>query len=343
MNDLFIQSLRFRDLNQLLYKVFNAKKVHTYVTMPDEPVGSTNSPYSPLGSVKTVQTSVGSEMEDLDSEDNLQSFGTLPATSNTLVPMFERFMKDHMPNLSMQGSSWADSSQNLISRSGSSMDYGSLPTTYSYRSQLTMQTSISNWSLMTMPSIYCIEGYQITLNKDRPLGEGNFGIVYKGVWTRSNDDWDEVAVKMLKDLNDPASESELERELSMMSRLEHENIVKIRGTMRVPESGNLAFVMEYVREGSLDNYLRTNQCPIKQLFIFADNICDGMVYLSSEGIIHRDLAARNVLVANEEQVKISDFGLARQSREKDYYQMTSNTNIPVKWMAIGQASHQRTF
>ena len=145
---------------------------------------------------------------------------------------------------------------------------------------------------------------------------------------------------MLKDLNDPASESELERELSMMSRLEHENIVKIRGTMRVPESGNLAFVMEYVREGSLDNYLRSNQCPIKQLFIFADNICDGMVYLSSEGIIHRDLAARNVLVANEEQVKISDFGLARQSQEKDYYQMTSNTNIPVKWMAIGQASHQ---
>ena len=152
----------FRDLNQLLYKVFNAKKVHTYVTMPDEPVGS-NSPYSPLGSVKTVQTSAGSEMDDLD-EDSLQSFGALPATSNTLVPMFERFMKDRMPNFS-QGSSWADSSQNLISRSGSSMDYGSLPTTYSYRSQLTMQTSLSNWSLMTMPSIYCIEGKSLILKE----------------------------------------------------------------------------------------------------------------------------------------------------------------------------------
>ena len=355
-----------RDLNQLLYKVFNAKRVHTYVTM-DDPVASSSSSsaYSPLGSVKTIVTNVDSEgggtyytesnrsnragskhldLVSIDSEEdeNLQSFGKFDnLTSNALVPMFTDWMddlKDRFPHLSTsQGlaMSWADSRQNLISsRSGSSMD-GSLPTTYSsYRSQFTMQTTLSNMSLYSMPSIYSIHDDQIELNKDRPLGEGNFGIVFKGIWTRSNDEWQEVAVKMLKDFNDRDSENELERELEMMSGLEHENIVKILAYMRVPESGNLAFVMEYVREGSLDNYLRTNRCPIKQMFIFADNICDGMIYLSNEGIIHRDLAARNVLVANEEQVKISDFGLARQSREKDYYQMTSNTNIPVKWMAI---------
>ena len=52
------------------------------------------------------------------------------------------------------------------------------------------------------------------------------------------------------------------------------------------------------------------------------------------GIIHRDLAARNILVASEDCVKISDFGLARQPQGKDYYTMTSHTNIPVKWMAV---------
>ena len=93
--------------------------------------------------------------------------------------------------------------------------------------------------------------------------------------------------------------------------------------------------MEFVREGSLDNYLRTHKNHIKPpLFIFADNICEGMIYLSREGIIHRDLAARNILVASEDCVKISDFGLARQPQGKDYYTMTSHTNIPVKWMAL---------
>ena len=47
------------------------------------------------------------------------------------------------------------------------------------------------------------------------------------------------------------------------------------------------------------------------MFIFAQNIVDGMSYLGQKNIIHRDLAARNILVANEELVKISDFGLAR--------------------------------
>jgi len=71
------------------------------------------------------------------------------------------------------------------------------------------------------------------------------------------------------------------------------------------------------------------------LFLFAQNIVDGMSYLCSKGIIHRDLAARNILIANEETAKISDFGLARRvaSDEGDYV-MTSNTNVPVKWLAI---------
>ena len=58
-----------------------------------------------------------------------------------------------------------------------------------------------------------------------------------------------------------------------------------------------------------------------------------MEYLGSKKIIHRDLAARNILVASEELVKISDFGLAR-SVEQGPYVMSTNTNIPVKWLAL---------
>ena len=58
-----------------------------------------------------------------------------------------------------------------------------------------MHTSISSsFSTLTSYSVYQIDEDQISLNKDRPLGEGNFGIVFKGVWTKSNGDWEGTRV-----------------------------------------------------------------------------------------------------------------------------------------------------
>ena len=49
-------------------------------------------------------------------------------------------------------------------------------------------------------------------------------------------------------------------------------------------------------------------------------------------VVHRDLATRNVLVVNERQVKISDFGLARLRFEnKDYYQGKDKKDLPIYW------------
>ena len=54
----------------------------------------------------------------------------------------------------------------------------------------------------------------------------------------------------------------------------------------------------------------------------------------------RDLAARNILVASDELVKISDFGLARSmADDKDVYVMSTQTNIPVKWLALECLKH----
>merc|ERR1719384_2624619 len=100
--------------------------------------------------------------------------------------------------------------------------------------------------------------------------------------------------------------------------------------------GTTIIVMEFIQEGSLDRYLHVNQATIdypKQLFGYAQNIADGMEYLGQNNIIHRDLAARNILVADQETVKISDFGLARVATN-DFYQMHSNSNIPVRWEAV---------
>merc|ERR1711952_295015 len=68
---------------------------------------------------------------------------------------------------------------------------------------------------------------------------------------------------------------------------------------------------------------------------------DGMEYLTQHKIIHRDLAARNILVADQENVKISDFGLARVATN-DCYVMHSSSNIPVRWEALECLTH-RTY
>ena len=201
-------------------------------------------------------------------------------------------------------------------------------------------TSVGGPGNYSMASIYQLDDSHVEYNKEFPLGEGNFGVVYKGVRTKSDGDWEEVAIKEIKEDDDKAHD-DMEREVRLMKKLSHDNIVKIRGVMA--DRANTIIVMEFIREGSLNRYLVVNRHTIeypKQLFGYAQNIVDGMDYLGQHKIIHRDLAARNILVADQETVKISDFGLARVATN-DFYQMHSNSNIPVRWEAIECLTHRK--
>lgn len=372
-----------RDINQLLYRVFNSRKVHTYLSIDEDNLKRTDS----VGTLQTDVTDNNSgsttseatvlhneppklpeknkvQLVDDEEDDDLQEFGTMPTTCNTLVPTFNDMMarfrqQAHIDESvaflsSMTGGlvngnngTYGGSQQALLSsdsRSGSSMD-GSLM--HSYLSQMTMQTSLSSFGgLYSMSSIYQLSHKeQLELKKDFPLGEGHFGVVYSGVLSRSNGDWDQVAVKMLKDrrnaLTYQSSEAAhaMQQELEIMRGLCHENVVRIRAI--IGDEGII--IMEFVKGGALDRYLHVNRDTIRfpeQLFTYAHNIVDGMDYLARRGIIHRDLAARNILVASEELVKISDFGLARLIQpDQDYYVMSTKTNIPVKWLAIECLEH----
>ena len=85
--------------------------------------------------------------------------------------------------------------------------------------------------------------------------------------------------------------------------------------------------------------------------MYGCDVATGMAFLARNKVVHRDLAARNVLVAatnNKGRVaaehvnllpvdctcKIADFGLSRQTEEKDYYRMgESSSPIPIRWMS----------
>ena len=312
-----------RDMNQLLMKSLNTriKTGPIYVPMDGEDVVSTHGLSTPINS--------GNSFSNGTSNFDTRETG--------LVPMFEEPSRKLLEAFDGAGRDPFGSTSPLLpepfSRSGSSIGTGVSGTTY--QTFVDWGSYTSGGGLYSISSIYQLDQSQIEYHKEQTLGEGNFGVVYKGVRIKSDGEWEEVAIKKMKDaeMNGSAVE-DMQREVELMKSLSHDNIVKIKGVL--DDGQSVVIVMEYVRFGSLDRYLQVNvhNVELKQLFGYSQNIVDGMEYLTHNKIIHRDLAARNILVADQETVKISDFGLAREAKENDFYVMSSATRIPIKWEAI---------
>ncbi|XP_023017664.1 tyrosine-protein kinase Btk isoform X1 [Leptinotarsa decemlineata] len=159
------------------------------------------------------------------------------------------------------------------------------------------------------------------------LGSGQFGVVRKGKWRGSID----VAVKMMKEGS--MSEEDFIDEAKVMTKLQHTNLVQLYGICSM-KNRPIYIVTEYMRHGSLLNYLRRHEqsLSINQglLLDMCIQVCKGMAYLERHNYIHRDLAARNCLVGSENLVKVADFGLARYVLD-DQYTSSGGTKFPIKW------------
>ncbi|XP_055912782.1 tyrosine-protein kinase hopscotch [Eupeodes corollae] len=163
------------------------------------------------------------------------------------------------------------------------------------------------------------------------IGEGHYGVVYRGEIEYHNETRREVAIKVLKNSDGGCIGEDFNREIDIMQGLNHPNIVRIIMFTEQP----MSIVMEYLMGGSFEVYLLSRK-PIltnEKLLNFSLQIAEGMAYLSEKGIIHRDLAARNILVDGE-IVKISDFGLAQHVNTNGYYITQKNRKIPYKWYAV---------
>uniref|UniRef100_F6GWY8 Protein kinase domain-containing protein n=1 Tax=Vitis vinifera TaxID=29760 RepID=F6GWY8_VITVI len=143
-----------------------------------------------------------------------------------------------------------------------------------------------------------------------------------------------VAIKMIQPNKtsavSPDRKEKFQREVTILSRVKHENIVKFIGASIEP---TMMIITELMKGGTLQQYLwsiRPNSPDLKLSLSFALDISRVMEYLHANGIIHRDLKPSNLLLTEDKkQIKVCDFGLAREETAGD---MTTEAGT-YRWMA----------
>eukprot|EP00055_Hartaetosiga_balthica_P014521 m.80030 g.80030 ORF g.80030 m.80030 type:complete len:999 (-) comp8616_c10_seq6:2862-5858(-) len=164
------------------------------------------------------------------------------------------------------------------------------------------------------------------------IGEGHYGIVYKGTFSDGKAEKRDVAIKTLFDDYTAADVWTFKQEAVIMTQFtKHPNVIKLFGVVSVGRP--LFLVMELCSNGSLDKYLarcfqRIQVSVLGKLKMGLD-VIEGMCHIVSKGAIHRDLACRNILVAEDFTCKVADFGLSRN----DTYYNSKAKNFPIKWTA----------
>ncbi|PRQ41959.1 putative protein kinase TKL-CTR1-DRK-2 family [Rosa chinensis] len=161
------------------------------------------------------------------------------------------------------------------------------------------------------------------------IGLGSYGEVYHADWNGT-----EVAVKKFLDQDfSGAALAEFKREVRIMRRLRHPNVVLFMGAITRPP--NLSIITEFLPRGSLYRIIHRPHCQIEERrrLKMALDVARGMncLHSSNPTIVHRDLKSPNLLVDKNWNVKVGDFGLSRL-KHNTFLSSKSTAGTP-EWMA----------
>ncbi|KAK6133320.1 hypothetical protein DH2020_032983 [Rehmannia glutinosa] len=179
-------------------------------------------------------------------------------------------------------------------------------------SEIVLRSDMDNVNIDELP-LYSFEMLATATNNfdlSNKLGMGGFGPVYKGKLANGNI----IAVKRLSAASGQGFE-EFMNEVLVISKLQHRNLVRLLGCCVDKEEKMLVY--EFLRNRSLDIFLFDNKQDVldwQKRFNIIEGIGRGLLYLHRDSrlrIIHRDLKPSNILLDEDWNPKISDFGMAR--------------------------------
>ncbi|KAK1428341.1 hypothetical protein QVD17_17174 [Tagetes erecta] len=180
-------------------------------------------------------------------------------------------------------------------------------------------------------------------SESNKLGEGGFGSVYKGYLQNG----EEIAVKRLSN-ESGQGEIEFKNEVVLVAKLQHRNLVRLLGFSL--EGTERVLIYEFMPNSSLDQFIfDQTKCALldwNRRNNIIKGIARGLLYLHEDSrlrIIHRDLKASNVLLDEEMNPKIADFGMARLFNLQETHGRTNRIvgtygYMPPEYIMHGQFS-----
>ncbi|KAI4355823.1 hypothetical protein L6164_004560 [Bauhinia variegata] len=141
----------------------------------------------------------------------------------------------------------------------------------------------------------------------RQLGQGNFAKVYYGRNLVTNES---VAIKVIKkdNLKKERLVNQIKREVSVMRLVRHPHIVELKEVMAT--KGKIFLVMEYVKGGELFSKVAKGKMKEDVARKYFQQLISAVDFCHSRGVTHRDLKPENLLLDENEDLKVSDFGLS---------------------------------
>ncbi|CAN1175957.1 Cysteine-rich receptor-like protein kinase 26 [Linum perenne] len=172
---------------------------------------------------------------------------------------------------------------------------------------------------------------------ENKLGEGGFGVVYKGTLQNGQD----IAVKRL-DKDSRQGDLEFKNEVKLVAKLQHRNLVRLLGFCL--EGRERLLIYEFVPNASLDRFLFNQRTHLdwERRYKIIGGIARGLVYLHVDSrlrIIHRDLKVSNILLDADMRPKIADFGMARLFDIDETHDKTNRIVGTYGYMAPEYAYH----
>ncbi|KAJ4910061.1 Protein kinase superfamily protein [Raphanus sativus] len=171
-----------------------------------------------------------------------------------------------------------------------------------------------------------------SFEKLEKIGQGTYSTVYRA---RDLETGKMVAMKKVRFVNmDPESVRFMAREINILRKLDHPNVMKLECLVTSKLSGSLYLVFEYMEHDLSGLALRPGvKFTESQIKCYMKQLLSGLEHCHSRGILHRDIKGSNLLVNNDGVLKIGDFGLATLYHPTDQDQPLTSRVVTLWYRA----------